>query len=72
MVLSGFADKTGNAAYNRALSEKRVNAASTELQGYGIASNRITTNFFGEEKPTAPNTSDKFRGMNRRVEIRVN
>ena len=64
--LNGFADSVGNADVNRRLSEKRVNNTSAELQKLGVNKSSIDTNFFGEERPSAPGTNS------RRVEIKIN
>jgi outer membrane protein OmpA-like peptidoglycan-associated protein len=63
--LSGFSDSVGNAEYNKKLSEKRVNAAAEELKKLGVNASQISTEFFGEERPSAPGTNE------RRVEIRI-
>ena len=63
--LSGYSDSVGNADYNKKLSEKRVSVASKKLISLGVNESQITTEFFGEEKTSAPGTNS------RRVEIRV-
>ena len=63
--LSGFSDSLGNAAYNKTLSEKRVSVTKKALLNLGVNANSISTNFYGEEKPSTPITNA------RRVEIRV-
>lgn len=69
--LSGFTDKAGNQAYNRELSKRRVNAASAFLQSKGIESTRITTDYFGEDKPAMPDSFPNSDALNRRVEIKI-
>ena len=69
--LSGFADKAGNQAYNRELSKRRVNAASAFLQSKGIELSRITTDYFGEDKPAVPDSFPNSDALNRRVEIKI-
>lgn len=63
--LSGFSDSLGNKAYNKTLSEKRVSGTKKALLNLGVNANSISTNFYGEEKPSTPITNA------RRVEIRV-
>jgi outer membrane protein OmpA-like peptidoglycan-associated protein len=70
--LSGFTDPGGNPAYNKNLSKKRVEAAAKKMQELGVDISRMQTDYFGQEKPTAPNTNEDYRKLNRRVEIRVN
>jgi outer membrane protein OmpA-like peptidoglycan-associated protein/tetratricopeptide (TPR) repeat protein len=69
--MKGFTDSVGNPAYNKELSRKRVHAAKEYLAGKGVNGNAINIGFFGPDKPTIPNTTDKNRQYNRRVEIRI-
>ena len=51
VVVCGFADKnTGTAEGNMALSEDRANGVTEALIAAGIAPERITTYWFGDEK----------------------
>ena len=69
----GYADKTGNTARNRALSERRSKAVIQYLVGvHGIDLRRLVQPFgFGESKPVASNKTAAGRAKNRRVEIRI-
>ena len=66
--ISGHADASGDADYNRRLSEARANAVSSYLQSnYGVSADRLMVVGMGENSPL-PGT-DPFDGVNRRVEF---
>lgn len=69
--IAGHADATGSEAYNLNLSERRAKAVVQYLQEKGIADNRISVVFFGEQNPVAPNTTPDGRRKNRRVEFKI-
>ncbi|MEZ4938862.1 MAG: OmpA family protein, partial [Crocinitomicaceae bacterium] len=75
--LGGHADHIGTNEYNMGLSKRRAESAFTYLVKAGISENRLSSVWFGEEKPVAanqnPDGSDNPEGrqLNRRVEIHV-
>ena len=69
VLVEGFADSTGAADHNLALSERRASAVQAALQQMGIASERVATRGYGESFPVAANDTALNRQLNRRVEI---
>lgn len=69
LLVIGHTDSSGNADYNMTLSKNRANSVTSYLKQNGIGSARLTTNWFGEEKPVHDNATPKGRAKNRRVNI---
>ncbi|MFV0290006.1 MAG: OmpA family protein [Mangrovibacterium sp.] len=71
LSISGHTDDKGADDYNLSLSEKRANSVSSYLISQGIASSKITTEWYGETKPRVANDTDENRAKNRRVQILI-
>ena len=71
IVVEGYTDSQGAAAYNQDLSQHRAQAVRDYLVTRGIASDRITAQGFGPTRSIADNVSAEGRANNRRVEIVV-
>jgi outer membrane protein OmpA-like peptidoglycan-associated protein len=71
--VAGFADKTGNAALNQDLSERRAHAVIQYLEEQGnIPIHRILTPAgMGTTHEAAANNTSAGRKLNRRVEVKV-
>lgn len=69
--IDGNADSTATQAYNQTLSEQRADSVRDYLVTKGIATERLVTRGFGENRPVADNTTDAGRYKNRRVEFHV-
>ncbi len=69
VLVEGFTDSVGNAAYNQDLSERRAAAVRTALLGMGVAPQRVAMKGYGKAYPVANNDTPGNRQLNRRVEI---
>lgn len=63
IMITGFADKSGDPDYNAYLSEKRAKEVKSYLYKKGIANKRMILNYFGDISSLSENSND------RRVEI---
>jgi len=71
VVVTGYADSTGPAAYNAALSSRRAAAAVGYLVDSGVPAGRLRAVGLGEGSPVADNRTAAGRAANRRVEVSV-
>lgn len=69
VLIEGFTDSVGTAAYNQTLSERRGAAVRSALEEMGVTHDRIAVSGYGESYPVASNDSKANRQLNRRVEI---
>lgn len=67
--IEGHTDSVGSANANHTLSERRANAVMFALVKLGVGAERLSTQAFGEDSPTASNDNATGRQLNRRVEI---
>lgn len=68
--IEGHADERGTREYNMALGERRANAVRDYMVANGIASFRIETISYGEERPVAYGSGEANWAQNRRVELK--
>jgi outer membrane protein OmpA-like peptidoglycan-associated protein len=71
VLVIGHTDSSGADAYNMTLSKNRAESVTNFFISKGIASNRFTTSWFGEEQPVADNTTPEGRAKNRRVNLAI-
>ncbi|HKA39340.1 MAG TPA: OmpA family protein [Burkholderiales bacterium] len=69
--VAGHTDSTGDAGYNRQLSQRRADSVARYLTSRGVADTRLMTAAGGEEHPVASNTTEQGRAANRRVEVTI-
>jgi len=72
VTIEGHCDERGTNEYNLALGERRAKAAQRALEAEGIASSRIRTISYGEERPSDPGHTETSWSRNRRAEFRAN
>jgi outer membrane protein OmpA-like peptidoglycan-associated protein len=69
VLVEGFTDSVGAAAYNQELSERRAAAVRSALLSMGVAPERVAMKGYGKAYPVANNDTPGNRQLNRRVEI---
>ncbi|TVQ88724.1 MAG: hypothetical protein EA397_16135 [Deltaproteobacteria bacterium] len=67
--VQGHTDNRGKAAYNKDLSQRRVNAVVEALVRMGVARDRLVPKGYGPDKPIDTNETDAGRAKNRRVQF---
>ena len=68
--LEGHTDERGTREYNMALGERRANSVRDYMVANGIASFRIESVSYGEERPVAYGSGESNWSQNRRVELK--
>ena len=69
--LEGHADHMGSDDYNIRLARQRAETVREFLVKYGAGAGQISTETYGENRPTSDNNLREGRWMNRRVEVTV-
>jgi len=69
--IEGHCDERGTNEYNLALGERRANSTKNYLISLGIASDRITTISYGEERPLDPAHNEEAWAKNRRAQFLI-
>lgn len=69
--LRGHTDNVGSKAYNKKLSERRVQAVEKYLLSKGVSRSQVRLESFGDNYPSASNQTEEGRQMNRRVKLAV-
>ncbi len=70
-TIEGHTDERGTRAYNLALGERRASSVKRYLTTLGVASNRINTVSFGEERPAVTGSTEYAWALNRRAQFVV-
>lgn len=69
ILVEGYTDNRGSAAYNQQLSQERAQAVASALTTQGIAPDRVQTVGRGKDFPVASNATPVGQQQNRRVDI---
>ena len=69
--VEGHTDSVGRAEYNKKLSDERAASVMEFLTSNGVDASRLESKGYGEEQPTADNSTAEGRAENRRVEINL-
>jgi outer membrane protein OmpA-like peptidoglycan-associated protein len=69
--VAGHTDSVGDAAANKALSQRRAQAVADLLKSGGADASRLTATGYGQEMPIASNDTAEGRAENRRIEFLV-
>lgn len=69
LEVQGHADERGTTDYNIALGQKRADAVRQYLLAKGIASSRVETVSYGEERPIDGSHTERAWSTNRRAEF---
>ena len=69
--IEGHCDARGTSDYNLALGDRRANATKNYLLSLGVASSRISTVTYGEERALCSESMEPCWSQNRRAEFRM-
>lgn len=71
VTVEGHCDERGTNEYNIALGDRRAESAKSFLMSLGIASSRMNTISYGEERPADPGHGESAWARNRRAHFLV-
>lgn len=71
VLVEGYTDNVGSAAYNATLSQRRAESVATALSAMGVSPQRLASIGYGKDYPVADNTTNTNRALNRRVEVYI-
>jgi peptidoglycan-associated lipoprotein len=72
VTIEGHCDERGTNEYNLALGDRRADSAKAFLVDLGIASSRMTTISYGEERPLCMQQTEECWAKNRRDHFVIN
>ncbi len=69
--IEGHTDDKGKKDFNMDLSQRRADAVRQFLIDQGISPDRLVSKGYGDRRPILPNTNNRNRALNRRVEFNI-
>ena len=69
IIISGHTDADGSSKYNQKLSQTRAESVYRYLTSIFNDTTKLSTFYYGEDKPVAPNGTEFDKRHNRRVEV---
>jgi len=69
--VGGYTDDTGDPRSNLKLSQDRADGVVAKLISFGIESDRLESQGYGDQHPVADNSTEEGRASNRRISMRV-
>ncbi len=67
--IQGHTDNTGPRDHNQRLSDARAASVRDYLTKAGVASSRLTSKGYGQDRPLSPNVTEANKAKNRRVQL---
>jgi len=71
VIVTGYSDRSGPAAYNLKLSKRRAQSVHDAMVAQGVDAGEISTTAKGEENPLVPTKDGAREPQNRRAEIMI-
>jgi outer membrane protein OmpA-like peptidoglycan-associated protein len=71
LEISGHTDSRGRASYNLSLSQRRADSVKLYFVSRGVATSRLVSIGYGEDRPLADNSTASGRARNRRTEFKL-
>jgi peptidoglycan-associated lipoprotein len=71
VLVQGYTDQQGSAAYNKILGHRRADSVKQQLMALGVSETAIRTVSLGEEGALCIDQSDTCRRINRRVHLEL-
>ncbi len=69
VVVEGNCDERGTNEYNRALGQRRADAAAKYLKTLGVGAGRVSTISYGEDRPVCKDSNEACWSKNRRADF---